>query len=280
MTSLSKYTSFIKFEHTLFSLPLLFAGALFAEGKWPTFRVTVLIIIAGASARVVALVLNRIIDREIDRKNPRTANRHLSSGAMSLLEGWLVGVIGLGVYVYAAWLLSDFCLRWSWIPILGFAAYPFFKRFTKWAHVGLGAVWSIVPLSGYFAVRPSLQGTAPVFVLGFFSLFWLAGFDIIYATQDEEFDRRAGLYSLPAAFGSGRALRFAALFHFVSFVALLVLYIFWLSGPITVMLLTSIGILLLLEQLYSQSIDLAFFHINSIIGITVLIFVLSGLKGV
>lgn len=280
MTSLKIYSSFIKLEHTLFSLPLLFAGALLAGQGWPSFQLTVLIVLAGGSARVVALVLNRIIDRRIDAKNPRTKDRHLSSGQMRVLEASLIGLLALLIYLFAAWTISDFCLRLSWIPLLGFAAYPYFKRLTKWTHVGLGLVWSLVPLAGYFAVQPTWEGSAPVLFLALFSVLWLAGFDIIYATMDEEFDRTAGLYSLPSKIGTARALKWAALFHFLAFLTLILIYAIWLSGPVTVMLLVGIGALLYMEYSYSKNVNLAFFHINTIIGFVVLLMVLSGLKGV
>ena len=281
MTLLNKYSSFIKLEHTLFSLPLIFAGALIGAGsQWPPLRVSLLILVAGTAARVVAMTLNRIIDREIDKHNPRTQERHLASGTMKVYEAWAIVAVCLALYLFAAWLLNDVCLRLSWIPIVGFSAYPFFKRFTKWTHLGLGLVWSMVPLAGYLAVKPSAQGIAPAVMLGVFSVFWLAGFDIIYATMDEEFDRAAGVYSLPAAWGSRRALRASAVFHVLAFLALVVLYAVWFAGPITVMLLALAGALLLIEQWFSGYVDMAFFQMNAAIGLVIFLFVLSGLKGV
>lgn len=280
MSALNKYSSFIKLEHTLFSLPLIFSGAYLAENKWPSLRTSILMIVAGAGARIVALALNRIIDRHIDKKNPRTKGRHLSSGKMKLGEAWFVTIVGLLIYFWSAWQISEFCLKISWMPLVGFAAYPYFKRFTKWTHVGLGIVWAFVPLAGYFAVKPSLEGSLPVFMLGLFSVFWLAGFDIIYATQDEDFDRETGLHSLPAAWGSERALKLAGFFHFLSFMILVVLYGVWFSGPLTVMLLVMTGILLFMEQKLSHYVDLAFFQINALIGFVVFFFVISGIKGV
>jgi 4-hydroxybenzoate polyprenyltransferase len=280
MKPLQKYASFIKLEHTLFSLPLLFAGAVLAEGSLPSWRTLGLILIAGAGARTVALVLNRVIDRHIDRENPRTQERHLASGKMKLIEAYAVGVLGLVVYVWAAQALSDFCLKLSWIPLVAFTAYPYFKRITPWTHVGLGLVWSLVPLAGFFAVKPSLDGAGPVFVLAVFSVFWLAGFDIIYATLDEEFDRRAGVRSLPAHLGSYRALKVSALFHLLAFFTLIFLYGFWLGGPLTVMLLAIVGVLLFLEQYFSAYVDFSFFHVNIWIGVAVLVFIMTGVKGV
>ncbi len=279
MTSLKNYATFIKIEHTLFSLPLLFAGALLARTEWPSWQTLTLIILAGGSARVVALVLNRIIDRHIDARNPRTKERHLANGTMSLNEAIALGSISLVIYFLSAWLISPFCLKLSWIPLLGFTAYPYFKRLTKWTHVGLGIVWALVPIAGFFAVKPSFQGVISAMILGLFSIFWLAGFDIIYATMDEEFDRQAGLHSLPAAWGSEKALRMAGLFHLLAFLVLVLFYGVWLSGPVAVLLLVVIGILLFVEFRMSNNVNLAFFHINTIIGFVVFLFVLAGLKG-
>lgn len=280
MNRLQLYANFIKIEHTLFSLPLLLAGAVFAENRFPSLRVLLLILVAGAGARTVALVLNRVIDRHIDRRNPRTQERHLASGAMNLYEAWGVALFGLILYLWAAWSLSMFCLKLSWIPLVAFTSYPYFKRFTKWTHVGLGLVWSLVPIGGFFAVKPSLNGIGPVVMLALFSVFWLAGFDIIYATLDEEFDRDAGVRSLPSAWGTERALKTAALFHILAFLILVLLYGIWLAGPMTVMLLTIIGVLLWLEQKFSPYVDFAFFKMNVAIGVVVFLFVLSGTKGV
>jgi 4-hydroxybenzoate polyprenyltransferase len=199
---------------------------------------------------------------------------------MKLWEAWITVVVGLALYLYSTWLLSDFCLKYSWIPLVAFVLYPMFKRFTKWTHVGLGLVWSLVPLGGFFAVEPSLKGIWPVLILSLFCVFWLAGFDIIYATLDEQFDRESGVNSLPAAWGSKRALKLAGTFHLLSFIALFFLYGIFLSGPVTVMILAMIGILLYLEQKFSHYVDLAFFQINAVIGFFVLFFVIAGIKGV
>lgn len=280
MKPLHKYAAFIKLEHTLFSLPLLFAGVLLADKSWPSIRVVALIVLAGAGARAVALVLNRVIDRHIDGENPRTKNRHLASGQMALWEAYLIGGVGLVLYIWASAALSDFCLKLSWIPLVGFTAYPYFKRLTKWTHVGLGLVWSLVPLAGFFSVKPSVDGIAPAFFVAIFSVFWLAGFDIIYATQDEEFDREHGLHSLPAKMGTEKALKISALFHVAAFLILLFLYVGWLSGPVTVMMLFAAGLLLFFEQYLSAHIDFSFFYINIAIGFVVLFFIWAGVKGV
>jgi len=278
--TLQKYVSFVKLEHNLFSLPILFAGATLADNKWPSLHLISLLILAGISARVVAMILNRIFDRDIDIKNPRTQGRHIPQGLIKVVEAWVMVVLCLAIYVFSAWSISDFCLQLSPIPIVAFAVYPFFKRFTKWTHLFLGLVWSMVPLAGFLAVKSSWDGIAPALILGIFSVFWLAGFDIIYAVLDEEFDRQSGVHSLPAAWGHKRALKMAAFFHLIAFLSLTLLYGIWFEGPVTVMLLFMLGVLLLLEHQFVQYIDFAFFYINVLISFMVLAFVNAGLRGV
>ena len=280
MNPLKKYSNFLKIEHSLFSLPLLFAGALMAKASWPSLKETLLILMAGGCARIVALVLNRIIDRKIDALNPRTQDRHLVSGKMKLWEAGILGLLALVVYLFASWSLSEFCLKLSWIPLIGFAAYPYFKRITKWTHVGLGIVWAMIPIAGHLAVKPSFEGSLPSFTLALFSIFWLAGFDIIYATMDEEVDRQTGVKSLPSAWGAQRALKMASIFHFWAFVILVLFYGFFLSGPLTVLSLGVVGILLFAEHRMASDVNLAVFHINTIIGFVVLLMVMSGIKGI
>jgi 4-hydroxybenzoate polyprenyltransferase len=277
MSSLARYARFVKVEHTFFSLPLLFAGAALAAHGFPSFRNVFLIIMAGFGARIVALALNRIFDARIDRLNPRTAQRELASGVMRFWEAWLLVCFGGAVYVFAAWRLNDLCFRLAWVPILAFAAYPLMKRLTRWSHVFLGAVWSLTPLGGFLAVRAGFRGSEPAWILAAFSLFWLAGFDIIYALQDEEFDRAHGLHSLPAQWGADRALVVSALFHALAFLCLVLLYVFYLTGPLTVLLLASCGALLYFEHRLAHNVDLAFFKINIATGFAVLGLVAFGL---
>jgi 4-hydroxybenzoate polyprenyltransferase len=277
---LSAYARFIKIEHTLFSLPILLSGTLLARGSLPSWRLTGLILLATLGARTLALALNRLIDVQIDARNPRTADRELATGALSLWDAFLVAIAGLMVYIWAATKINSFCLIWSWVPALLFLIYPTLKRFTWLCHFGLGVTWAMAPLAGWFAVNPGFAGSGPAWILAVFSFFWLAGFDIIYATMDEKFDREAGVKSLPAAWGSPRALKLAGLFHLVSFLLLIVLYAGWLSGPITVMLLAAVGALLFMEYEMSDNVNVAFFQINTLIGFVVLFLIVTGLKGV
>lgn len=274
---LATYARFVKIEHTLFSLPMLFAGACLATRGFPGWRLLALIVLAGTGARIVALALNRIIDRAIDGRNPRTAIRELPRGSMSLREALLVTGAGLLLYLAAAWLIAPICALLSPIPLAIFVLYPTMKRFTPLAHLGVGAGLAVAPLGAWMAVRQGFAGCAPALWLGAFTLFWVAGFDVIYATQDEAFDRAAGLHSLPAWLGTERALAVAAFFHLVAFGALATLFWGWLRTPLAGVLLGVVGLLLALEHRRGQEVETAFFTINAWLGFVVLAFVLAGL---
>ena len=275
---LAKYARFVKIEHTLFSLPVLFSGSILADMAWPGWRVTGLVLLAATGGRTLAMTLNRILDRSIDRKNPRTASRELASGALGLFHAFLVGLLSLLVYVWAAQQLSDFCLRWSGLPVALFFIYPLLKRFTWLAHFGLGLTWAMAPLAGWFAVRPGFEGCWPAAILAVFSFFWLAGFDIIYATLDEAFDRSQGLYSLPARFGRRRALRVSALLHVAAFLCLAALYMTVLNGVWAAFFMTIAGFFLFFEHILSDNVDMAFFKMNVVTGFLVLAMVVMGVR--
>ena len=273
------YSRFVKIEHTLFSFPMLIAGALLA-GEPVTLRTFGLILVAGAGARTAALGLNRILDRKIDRQNPRTSERELPSGKMGLAEAWLVTLAGAVAYLAAAWLISPKCLVWSPLPLAIFLVYPLLKRVTMWAHLGVGAALAMGPLGAWFAVNLSFSGYLPILLLCTFTFFWVAGFDIIYATLDEDFDRRAGLNSLPARLGRGGALAIARLMHGLAFGLLCALYWTSLSGPVAALILTAIGGVLYWEHRSVDDVELAFFKINAALGFVILGLVLAGSPGI
>jgi len=273
------YGRFVKIEHTLFSFPLLLTGALLADGEL-SWRVVALILLAGTGARTAALGLNRLLDRVIDGANPRTAGRELPSGQMKPIEAAAVTGLGTLVYLVAAYLISPRCLLYSPIPLAIFVAYPLMKRFTMWAHLGVGAALAMGPLGAWYAVQLDFHDYPRVVLICLFTLFWVAGFDIIYATMDEAFDRRYGLHSLPARLGTSRALAIALGFHVAAFALLCLLYQRVLSGGAAVGLLLVIGGLLALEHLKRSDVDLAFFKINAVIGFVVLAFVWFGIGAV
>ncbi len=269
------YSRFVKIEHTLFSFPLLLSGALLADGSL-TWRLTGLILVAGTGARTAALGLNRILDRHIDRKNPRTANRELPSGQMGLGEAFFVTGLGIVTYLGAAYLISIKCLIFSPIPLIIFLLYPLLKRFTVWAHLGVGAALAMGPLGAFYAVQLDFDGADRIVLLCAFTFLWVAGFDIIYATLDEGFDRSYGLHSLPARLGQRRALNVARAFHATSFSLLATLYWVAMTGPVAALLLTTVGVLLLIEHRKAHDVELAFFKINAVVGFVVLGFVAAG----
>lgn len=273
------WARFVKIEHTLFSLPMLLAGAWLAARGFPGPRLLLLIVLAGTGARIAALALNRIIDRSIDARNPRTAVRELPRGAMTLREAWGVTFAGIVLYLAAAWWIAPICGLLSPIPLAIFVLYPYLKRFTPLAHLGVGLGLAVAPLGAWMAVRQSFAECAPALWLGAFTLFWVAGFDVIYATQDEAFDRRAGLHSLPSRLGTKRALAVAALFHALAFGALATLFWTELRTVPAGILLLAVGGLLALEHRRGEEIETAFFTINAWLGFVVLAFVLAGLFG-
>ncbi len=273
---LKSIANFVKIEHTLFSLPLIFSGAFLASPHPPSLRLIALILLGATGARTAALALNRIIDRKIDRRNPRTINRERPSGRMSLAEANGVLFVGLTAYITSAAFISTFCLVLSPIPLVIFTLYPYMKRFTAFAHFGVGLGLSMAPLGGWFAVRNSLDGLLPAILLAFFTFFWVTGFDIIYSTLDEAFDRGENLYSFNSRFGKTRALQYSAVLHLVSFLILIVLFLTEIRALAAFPFLLFSGYLLYLEQKKADDVELAFFKINAALGFAVLAMVLSG----
>lgn len=275
------YSRFLKIEHTVFSLPVIFGGTLLADAHGLTAARLAWIVVAGFGARTAAMALNRIIDRAIDAANPRTASRELPSRAMSLAEAWGVAAAGAALYFVAAAFLSRLCLLLSPVPLAVFVLYPYLKRVTPLCHLGVGAALALAPLGGWLAAGPRTFGEiganaiAPG-LLAAFTLFWVAGFDIIYATLDEEFDRAKGVRSLPAALGRDRALRVSAAFHACAIAALVALALHAAFAPIALAFLAGILVLFALEHRMARNVDLAFFKLNVAVGFAALAFVASG----
>lgn len=248
MAHLKNFLNFVKIEHTLFSLPLIYSGVFLASKQAPSARLLILVLLAAVGARTAALALNRIIDREIDRRNPRTAGRELASGKLTLREAFLVLAGGTALYLVAAGLISMFCLAISPIPLIIFTAYPYMKRFTPLAHFGVGLGLAMAPLGGWFAVEQSFENPMPAVLLTLFTLFWVAGFDIIYSTLDEMFDRSENLHSFTSRFGKKKALRISGFLHAMAFLMLVTLFATYVRAVISFVFLVSAGILLYLEQ--------------------------------
>lgn len=273
------FFSFVKIEHTLFSLPLVYSGVILGlKDNVPSFRILLLVLAAATGARTIAFALNRIIDRRLDAQNPRTANRELPSGRMTLGEAIGVMVAGSMLYFGSAYLISDLCFFLSPIPLVIFVLYPTMKRYTPLAHFGVGLGLAMGPLGGWFAVSPSFDDLLAPGLLSLFTLFWVAGFDIIYATLDEEFDRASSLHSFPSRFGRERALRYSGYLHLAAFLVLTVLFFTSVFSLIALPLLLATGYLLYLEQKKAGDVELAFFKINAVAGVCVFVMVLVGVS--
>lgn len=214
----------IKFEHTLFALPFAFLGAVLAADGLPTAWQLVWITVAMVGARSAAMTFNRIIDKDIDAANPRTANRELPTGRLSIGFAWAFLVVSVVLFVTAAYFLNWLTFILSPIALLSVLGYSYAKRFTSFSHLILGWALAISPTAAWIAVRGTIDSEVPL-LLSLLVLMWTAGFDVMYACQDYEYDRKAGLRSIPARFGIKNALRIARLFHFQAFIALVLLYL-------------------------------------------------------
>lgn len=205
----------IKFEHTVFAMPFALMGAFLAQGGVPSFRVFFWVVLAMVGARTCAMGFNRIVDRRFDAANPRTAERALPAGKVSLLESWLMVVLAGLLFFFACFMLNPLALKIAPVALTLTLFYSLTKRFTWLCHVVLGVALAFSPLGGWVAVSASFQGYPWVLSLGV--LFWVAGFDCVYACLDADFDREAGLFSMPAVFGRRNGFRVAVAFHLLAF---------------------------------------------------------------
>ena len=273
---LGVWAEYLKIEHTLFSAPLVYAGALLAAPPL-TLGTAALILVAATGARTAALGLNRILDRHLDARNPRTARRALPAGEITLRAAVWCVVLATALYLAAAAALSPKCLLLSPLPLLVFTVYPLLKRTTRFAHLGVGVGLAMGPLGGYYAVALAFDEPAAILLLAVFTLFWAAGFDILYAVLDAESDRAQGVHSLPAAVGVPAAHRIAAGFHAAAFLALAALHLLALRGLPAHAFLLLAGILFHVQHRVRDEVDLAFFRVNAALGATVFLGVaLSG----
>ncbi len=271
------FLELIKFEHTVFALPFAYLGMLIAAGGLPTAWQFVWITVAMAAARTLGMGANRLIDQHLDARNPRTANRPLVTGAISPRTVWVGCGFAAAILGLAAYALGP--LTWRLYPgtLLVLVAYPFTKRVTILSHFLLGATDAMAPLGAWAAVRGSLlaRGDLPAWILFFAVTFWIAGFDLIYACQDIEFDRRERLHSIAARFGAPTALRLSAVCHALT--TLLLLALGPASGLGSIYLAGAIvaGSLLAYEHAIVSPSDLsrlntAFFNVNGVISLTLL----------
>jgi len=269
----------IKFEHSVFALPFALTGALLAARftlhGWPTLRQITWIVVAMVAARSAAMTMNRIADLRYDKENPRTAQRALATGALSLQFAWIFTLAAVLVFFLAAWQLNSLALKLAPLAIAILFFYSFTKRFTNWSHLFLGFALGISPAAAWIAVTGGLNWR--MLILCAAVTLWVGGFDVLYACQDVEFDKRAGLFSIPRRFGISRALWFARLMH-TGVVVLLT----WLAASFGLPWPAWTGILvvaLLLGYEHSlvrpndlSKLDAAFFTMNGYISISFLVF--------
>lgn len=206
----------IKFKHTIFAMPFALMGAFLAGRGLPKLSIFFWVLVAMVGARTSAMGFNRIVDRHIDAANPRTASRALPAGEVTIFESWAMVVLASLLFFFACYMLNPLALKIAPLALMLTLGYSLTKRFTWLCHVVLGIALAFSPLGGWVAVAASLNGYPWVLSLGV--LFWVAGFDCIYACLDADFDRQAGLYSMPSFFGRRNAFRIAVGFHVLAFI--------------------------------------------------------------
>lgn len=261
----------IKFEHTLFALPFAFLGAIMAAEGMPSWRQIVWITVAMVGARSAAMTFNRIVDRDIDAQNPRTSERELPSGKLSVRFAGMFLIVSIAVFLLASYSLNFLTFVLSPIALISVLGYSYAKRFTLLSHILLGWALAISPTAAWIAVRGTIDSEVPL-LLSLLVLMWTAGFDVMYACQDHEFDIKAGLRSIPARFGIARSLWIARLFHSQAFVVLLLLYLVTDLGSLAMTGVIAVGTLLLYQHTLVRATDLsrmnaAFFTTNAFVSV-------------
>jgi 4-hydroxybenzoate polyprenyltransferase len=272
----------IKFEHSVFALPFALTGALLAArathqppSGWPRLGQVLWIVVAMVAARSAAMTVNRIVDLRYDRENPRTRQRPLATGAVSIQFAWIFTVMAVGVFLLAAWRLNPLALKLAPLALTILFFYSFTKRFTNWSHLFLGLALGISPAAAWIAITGSLDWRMLILCAGV--TLWVGGFDVLYACQDIDYDRGAGLFSVPNKFGIANALLIARILH-AGVIALLS----WLAASFSLPWPAWAGIAVVAALLgYEHSLvkaddlsklDAAFFTMNGYISMSFLLF--------
>ncbi len=272
------YGKMIKFSHTIFALPFAMSAVAMAwENQAPSPWDLIWILVAMVAARSSAMGFNRIVDAKIDAKNERTAMREIPSGQLSEKQS-LIFVAGSScLFIFSAAMLSSLCF-WLSFPVLFLLLfYSYTKRFTKYCHLYLGFAISLAPIGAWVALAGNLSWSIVFLSLALMS--YIAGFDILYACQDIDFDKKEGLFSLPSQIGPPKAMLISSLLHVSTIIFLLIMYFTFGMHPVFLIFLVMIGILLIIEHRLVKPDDLthihmAFFHMNSVISVLLFIGVL------
>jgi 4-hydroxybenzoate polyprenyltransferase len=260
----------IKWEHSIFALPFALTGAVLAAGTWPSLRVLGWIVVCMVAARSAAMAFNRLVDAKLDADNPRTAMRALPVG--TLTGGFVAGfvLISSAVFLLGAAMLNRLTLVLAPLALAVVLAYSYMKRVTRWSHLVLGLALGIAPSAAWIAVRGSLD--ARIVVLTLAVLLWVGGFDVLYACQDVEHDRRVGLNSIPQAFGLEGAFWIARVMHLGMLGLLCWLVVLFGLGKLAMIGVAIVALLLLYEHMIISPKDLrrmnaAFFTLNGVISV-------------
>lgn len=268
------YMSFVRFEHAVFALPFALTSAWVCAGGFPPLRELVWILIAVIAARSAAMGFNRVADLEFDKLNPRTQNRELPTGKLTLIQAWIFIIVSGAVFILAAYQLNWLAFWLSFPTLAWLFGYSYTKRFTDWSHLWLGSALGIAPVGAWVALKGTIE--MPPILLMIAVTCWVAGFDIIYSTLDEEFDRKVGLHSLVVRYGATKALWVSRFLH-ATFLLTLALFglvvkmgfVFWLNWVFTVGFITyehSIA-----EPGNPQKVNTAFFTVNGIVSVSLFI---------
>jgi 4-hydroxybenzoate polyprenyltransferase len=279
---LHRHANLVRLPHTIFALPFALVGVVLASYLAPiTVADVVWVVVAFTSARFAAMGFNRIVDREIDARNPRTRSREIPSGTMGVREATIAVMMASVLFLIAAWQLNQLCLILAPVALAWVLFYSYTKRFTRWSHVVLGVGLSIAPVGGYLAITG--HWSTPwwmLIALAAAVATWVGGFDMLYALQDVSFDRENGLYSVPSTFGEANALRIARAMHFATVLALAIAGVGAGAGPLYFAGVVVDAALLLYEHSLVKvddfsRLDAAFFTMNGVISIVFLGFVFT-----
>ena len=273
---IKKYMELVKFSHTIFSIPFILIAMVVAANGWFGWKLLVLGILAAVSARNFAMAVNRLVDRDIDAKNPRTQDRVSVTGEVSESEIKIFILANALIFIGVAYLINDLAFKLSIPVLIILGAYSYFKRFSEFAHLVLGVSLGLAPIAGAIAVSNSIPSWSVFLALGV--MFWVAGFDILYSLQDIEFDKNEGLYSIPAKIGTEGALFISKMFHVfaVIFWALFVAYAH--LGFFAYLAVIFAASMLYYEQKLVnkdfRNIPKAFFDVNGYLGIIFLVLII------
>ncbi len=276
------FLGLVKIEHSIFALPFAYMAALTAMVPRVNWVKLLLITIAMVGARTFAMAANRILDRQIDARNPRTASRELVTGAVSLRTAWAGALVALVVFLGAAALLNPLCLMLAPLAVIPLIVYPYAKRFTNWPHAILGVAQLIGPVGAWLAVTGTFRGSGPAWVLGAAVGLWIGGFDLIYACQDVDIDREIGVHSVPARYGVPFALWASTIAHVVTF-GLFAWYGYlvgfgwpwWVGLGVTALAFAYEHAIVKPSDL--SRVNRAFFTANGVVGIVLFVFALVDL---